>query len=154
MWYKCCIIPSKSHVTCTIRCAYPISHSKIDLGGVISVYIQLEYSNILMLRLPSGVWESSSVMISKNISHSGLRPSCDIFLDIITLDDFQTPRDIWASKCSRILVAYTFISTSTSSRLIWKKYRTRTFGPRAIFLISHSSINLTVWYNIIPYQRS
>ena len=54
VWYKCCIIPSKSLVTCTIRCAYPISHSKIDLGGVISVYIQLEYSNILMLRLPLG----------------------------------------------------------------------------------------------------
>ena len=100
-------------------------------------------------KISLGGWKSSSVMISKNISHSGLRPSCDIFLDIITSDDFQPPWDNIASKCSRILVVYTFISTSTSSRLIWKIYPTRACGPRVIYSISHSSTNLTVWYNII-----
>ena len=65
-------------------------------------------------------WKLFEVIISQNISHKGRRPECDIFLDIITSDDFQPPWDISTSKCSRILVVYTFISTSTLSRLIWK----------------------------------
>ena len=54
MWYTC-YMPLKSHDTCTVRCAYQISHGKIDLGDVISVYIQLEHSNILMFRYLSVV---------------------------------------------------------------------------------------------------
>ena len=60
-------------------------------------------------QISRGVWKSSKVMISKNISQEGRRPECDIFLDIITEDDFQTPRAIWASKCSSIRVVYTLI---------------------------------------------
>ena len=54
-------------------------------------------------------WKLFEVIISKNISHKGRRPECDIFLDIITEDDFQPPWDILASKCSSIRVVYALI---------------------------------------------
>ena len=130
-------------------CIYLISHCKIDLGDVISKYIQLEHSNILMQRCPLVLKNHPRWWYPKIYHTWAWRPSCDIFLDIITSDDFLTPWDILAPKFSRILVVYTFISTSTSSRLIWKIYHPWASGPRVIYLISHSSINLPMWYNII-----
>ena len=98
-------IPSKSH-----DCAC-CAHDKIDLGGVIKVYIQLKYSKILIHIYPS--------------------------------DDFQ-PWDICVSKCSRIPVVYTVYTQINLDFVSAHMKKISQLGLRAIFLISHSSANLTV----------
>ena len=64
-------------------------------------------------------WKLFEVIISKNISHKGRRPECDIFLDIITENYFQTRRVIWVSKYSSIRVVYTFIGHSETNLIVW-----------------------------------
>ena len=64
-------------------------------------------------------WKLFEVIISKNISHKGRRPECDIFLYIITENYFQTRRVIWVSKYSSIRVVYTFIGHSEINLIVW-----------------------------------
>ena len=76
---------------------------------LIWMYIQREYEKILVLRCPKVLKNHPRWWYPKIYHTRAARPKCDIFLDIITEDDFLTPRDIFASKCSSVRVVYTLI---------------------------------------------
>ena len=61
------------------------------------MHIQREYENNFDAKISRGGYKSSELRISKNISHEGQRPECDIFLDMLNEDDFYPTRDILAS---------------------------------------------------------
>ena len=107
-----------------VRYFFHINRDEVEVDMSVYTTRIREYFDVQISR---GGWKSSKVMISKNISQEGRRPECDIFLDIITEDDFQPPRDIWTSKCSSVRVVYTLIwhLRDQSYRVIFDKHNVR-----------------------------